>query len=320
MLGFFKKNQVQQPQDIATVLDKHLGSYVRTSVAHKMLLTGLLIFGVGMSVYSGMLNDSAGKNHIALIQIKGEISEDNPTGSGLKFSRVFEEASNDSTVKAILITASSGGGSPTQSEMMYETIKDYVKKPLSERKLVVVSMMDLCASACLASVIASDKIYVHRNTLIGSIGVRMDGFAIDDALSKVGIERKVLTSGSLKDLLDPYRKLTGEEEAFIKSTIMMPLHNTFVSMVKDARGDKLATDNPLLFTGMVWTGEDGVKNGLADEVMTTAQLEKHLKDEYQVTEVKTYNKERFTLSKLINSGLEHAISQALSKTQAEVTY
>jgi protease-4 len=320
MFSFLKKRQVQQPQDIATVLDKHLGAYVRISVTHKLLLTGLLLFGVAMSVYSGMINDSASKNHIAVIQIKGEISENNPTGSGLQFSRVFEDASNDPTVKAILITASSGGGSPTQSEMMYETIKDYVKKPLSERKPVVVSMMDLCASACLASVIASDKIYVHRNTLIGSIGVRIDGFAIDEALSKVGIERKVLTSGSLKDLLDPYRKLTSEEEEFIKSTIMMPLHNAFVSMVTDARGDKLAKDNPLLFSGMVWTGEDGVKNGLADEVLTTAQLEKRLKEEHQVTELRTYNKERFTLSKLINAGFEHAISKALSKTYTEITY
>lgn len=322
-LGMFKKkkDENETPKTVARVLDKHLGSYVKIAIAHKLMLTALVSFGFLMTVNAyingGIMSLDAG--HIAMIQLRGAISEGNTTGSGVAFAAALDKAAQDKNAKAILIRASSGGGSPTQAEIMYEALREYTAKPLSERKEVIVSVQDMCASACLAAVISADKIYLHRNSLFGSIGVRMDTYGLDEIMDKVGVTKDVLTSVPFKDYLDPYRTRTDAERDFIKTSLINPLHTVFVDMVKEARGDKLQGDTQdILFSGLVWVGQKGVDLGLADSIKTTVQVEAEMKSQYNVKEIKAYNRESFSLMGALTSSIENAVYRRLTNSEFKI--
>ena len=193
----------------------------------------------------------------------------------------------------------------------HQLIKEYTSTPIEERKPVYVSVQEVCASACVMALMPSDKIYVHQNSLIGSISVRMDGWAIDEALAKFDIKRKVLSPGRYKDLFDPYKSINAEEKELIFSSLLEPMHNIFVDTVKSSREGKLDLDNELLFTGMAFNGMQGVEIGLADEVRTTLQLELDLKNEFGVETVKRYNEQSFSFANLLKSAMSDGVKTAI---------
>jgi protease-4 len=147
-----------------------------------------------------------------------------------------------------------------QSHYVYEEIrkikKEYPKTPI----YAVVG--DICASGCYYIASASDKIFVSQASLVGSIGVIMDGFGFVDTMEKFGIERRVLTAGAHKAMLDPFSPRKDDETQFMQR-LLEQVHQQFINAVKDGRGDRLK-DSPDLFSGLVWTGEEGIKLGIAD--------------------------------------------------------
>ena len=299
---------------LAQVLDKHLTKYIRVVNLNNSVKTGMILFGLTLFMFNVFLGSFEVKkvDHIASIAFTGNVSSENTMANARDFSEHFAAAVNDESAKAILIIASSGGGSPTQAEGIHEIIKNYTDKPLSERKPVYVSVQEVCASACVMALASADKITAFRNSLIGSISVRMDGISLDKFLAKFEIERKVISTGSHKPIFDPYRSSTEEEKEFIKTNVMAPMHEHFVNTVIEGRGDKLDKTNELLFTGMVWTGEQSVKIGLADKIQTTYFLEEEMKTQFSVKEIKRYNKPpRFNLKSMLTSSFENAIENVM---------
>lgn len=321
-LRFFKKDTTQeQPkrQTLATVMDQHMGSYVRVMNVNNTLKTMMILIGVALmliNMINGGLN-SREKEHIGVVLLTGAIADGSPTGSGKAFATAFENAIKDEKAKAILVVANSGGGSPVQAEIMNKLIADYTAKPLKERLPVIVSMQEICASACIMALSHADEIYAHGNSMVGSISVRMDGWAIDNALKRFDIQRKVLKTGKYKDLLDPYRNLTSDEAEFIESNLMKPLHESFVNIVKDGRKGKLDESNELLFTGMIWSGTDSKRVGLIDDVKTIYEVEADLKRRYGTEEFKNYNSERMSFKEYFVGSVQKGIESALVKVMAE---
>lgn len=314
--GLLRKDPVPEKakrQTLATVMDQHMGSYVKVMNVNNTLKTMMILIGVALmliNMIDGGLN-SRTKEHVGVVLLTGAIADGSPTGSGKAFATAFEKAAKDEMAKAILIVANSGGGSPVQAEIMNKLIADYTAKPLKDRLPVIVSMQEICASACIMALSHADEIYAHGNSMVGSISVRMDGWAIDKALQRLDIQRKVLKTGKYKDLLDPYRNLTADEEEFIETNLMKPLHESFVNIVKDGRKGKLDESNELLFTGMLWSGTDSKQVGLIDEVKTIYEVEADLKQRYAIEEFKNYNSERMSFKEYFIGSVQKGIESAL---------
>lgn len=323
-MGLFKKkNNEEQSMEIGAVADRHLSTYVRLANTTNAMKAGLMAVGIIGMTSTWLFGDAVSSNdpEVAIIQIKGNISADNVTGNGAKIAKALEEAIKNKNTKAVIISANSGGGSPVQGEIINEAIKS-IKSRRGELDKdgnviadipIIVSIEDVCASACLLSILNADKIYSHRNSLVGSIGVRIDGYAIDDALKSIGVERRVLTSGVNKALLDPYSNWSEQQENKVKTALIDPLYQQFVDDVKEARKEKLDMNNTELFSGMVWTGQQGVDIGLVDEIKTSHDIKRYLMDEYKAEKIKVYNREGFSLSKMMTASFTDAISATLKQ-------
>ncbi|WP_445766819.1 S49 family peptidase [Rheinheimera sp.] len=318
MFWFKKKPKVEEEKNprLASVLDRHLSKYIRVVNINNSVKTAMILFGLTFFMFNILIGsmDVKKTDHIASIGFTGTISTENPMANARSFSEVFFKAIEDTSAKAIVIIANSGGGSPTQAEAINQMVSEYTALPLAERKPVYVTVQEVCASACVLAFASADKIMAHHNSLVGSISVRMDGWAIDKFLKNLDIERKVITTGKYKALFDPYRNLDESEADFIRTEVMGPMHKHFVDTVIAGRGDKLDLSNEMLFTGMIWTGQDGVSVGLVDQIQSTYYVEEELKEMFSVSEVKRYNRPpRFNLKGMFGASIENAIRSILTE-------
>ena len=209
----------------------------------------------------GFFTNSISKEHTALIDVAGAIMEGNPTDAE-NLIEGLRDAVKDKGTKGIVLRMNSPGGSPVQAAYVYEEIRRTKKENPKLPIYAVVS--DLCASGCYYIAAAADKIYVHPSSVVGSIGVIMNGFGFVDTMQRLGVERRLLIAGEHKALLDPFSPVNEVEKQHLQGVINT-VHNQFIDAVKQGRGDRLK-DNPDLFSGLVWTGQDSIKLGLADEV------------------------------------------------------
>lgn len=218
-----------------------------------------VIFGVAMApkIKQGLGVES--KYHTAVIDVVGMIAEDKQANAE-NIIESLRTAVKDKYTKGIILHANSPGGSPVQSSYVYEEIRKTKKEHPDLPIYSVVS--DMCASGCYYIASASDKIFVNHSSLIGSIGVLMDGFGFVESMEKLGIERRLLTAGDHKALLDPFSP-PREDETLYMQGLLNQVHQQFIGAVKAGRGDRLK-ETPELFSGLVWTGEEGVKLGVAD--------------------------------------------------------
>jgi protease-4 len=234
----------------------------RWSVFFKLLMFLYLIalFGVAMypSIKKNMGDDS--KGHTAVIDVVGAIAEDKDANAA-SIIESLRDAVKDKNTKGIILHSNSPGGSPVQSSYVYEEIRKIKKEHPDLPVYAVVS--DICASGCYYIASASDKIFVNQSSLIGSIGVLMDGFGFVDTMQKLGVERRLLTAGSHKAMLDPFSPPKEDETKYMQG-LLDQVHQQFIGAVKAGRGDRLK-ETPEMFSGLVWTGEAGVKLGVADD-------------------------------------------------------
>lgn len=200
-----------------------------------------------------------GKDHAAVIDVVGLIAE-NQNANADSIIKSLKNAVKDKNTKGIILHANSPGGSPVQSSYVYDEIRKIKKEHPDLPVYTVVS--DICASGCYYIASASDKIFVNQASLIGSIGVLMDGFGFVNVMEKLGVERRLLTAGAHKAMLDPFSPPKEEETRYMQG-LLDQVHQQFIGAVKAGRGDRLK-DMPELFSGLVWTGEEGVKLGVAD--------------------------------------------------------
>lgn len=197
--------------------------------------------------------------HTALIDLEGVIAA-NTQANADNLVGALRAAYKDKKTAAVILRINSPGGSPVQAGYVYDEIKRLRKKHPKIKLYAVVS--DICASGGYYIAAAADEIYADKASIVGSIGVLMDGFGFVDTLKKVGVERRLMTAGKHKGVLDPFSPLKKSEVNHVQN-LLNTVHRQFINSVKEGRGDRLA-DNPDLFTGLFWNGEEGVKLGLVD--------------------------------------------------------
>ena len=245
----------------------------RWGIFFKSLMFVYLIAVFGVAVYPKLSQNigSDSKDHTAVINVVGMIAE----GKDANADSIIESLRNavkDEHTKGIILHANSPGGSPVQSSYVYEEIRKIKKEHPDLPIYAVVS--DICASGCYFIVSASDKIFVNPSSLVGSIGVLMDGFGFVDGMQKLGVERRLFTAGAHKAMLDPFSPSKEDETLYIQG-LLNQVHQQFIDAVKAGRGDRLK-ENPDMFSGLVWTGEEGVKQGIVDGVGNQDYVAKEL--------------------------------------------
>ncbi len=245
----------------------------RWGIAFKSLLFVYLfaIFGVAVYPKLGDHHGATGEDHTAIIDLVGQISEDKDANAD-SIIEGLRDAVEDKHTKGIILHANSPGGSPVQSAYVYDEIRRIKKEHPTLPIYTVVS--DMCASGCYYIASASDKIFVNPASLVGSIGVLMDGFGFVDGMQKLGVERRLLTAGSHKAMLDPFTPRKENETIYMQS-LLNQVHQQFINAVKVGRGSRLK-ESPEMFSGLVWSGEEGVKLGLVDEFATQKEVAKNL--------------------------------------------
>lgn len=245
----------------------------RWSVFFKSLMFVYLTVALGVAVYPKISQNFGvdSKDHTAVIDVVGMIAEDKPANAD-SIIESLRDAVKDEHTKGIILHANSPGGSPVQSSYVYEEIRKIKKEHPALPVYAVVS--DMCASGCYYIVSAADKIFVNPSSLVGSIGVIMDGFGFVDIMQKLGVERRLITAGAHKAMLDPFSPPKEDELRYVQGLINQ-VHQQFISAVKAGRGDRLK-ENPDMFSGLVWTGEEGVKQGIVDGVGNQDNVAKDL--------------------------------------------
>lgn len=196
--------------------------------------------------------------HTALVEMQGVISSEDVSAdliiSGL------QNAFDDKNTVGVVLRINSPGGSPVQAGQIYDEIKRL--RSLHPKTPLYVVVDDICASGGYYVAAAADKIFVDKASLVGSIGVLMDGFGFTKAMEKIGVERRLLTAGENKGFLDPFSPSDPKQEAFAKN-MLEEVHQQFIDVVRKGRGKRLK-ETPEMFSGLVWSGAKSIELGLSD--------------------------------------------------------
>lgn len=197
----------------------------------------------------------------AVVELDGEIA----AGSVASADNVIaglRAAFEDKGTAGIVLRANSPGGSPVQAAYINDEIRRLREKHPKTPVYAVIG--DMCASGCYYAVVAADRVYSDRASLVGSIGVLMNGFGFVDGMKKLGIERRLLTAGEHKGFLDPFSPMKAADRAHAQK-MLTEIHRQFIERVRDGRGNALKKDKEI-FSGLFWTGEQAIKLGLVDEI------------------------------------------------------
>ncbi len=202
---------------------------------------------------------SAETQHTALGELAGVIADGEEASADNIVSGLRAAFENNNSA-AVILRINSPGGSPVQASYINREITRL--REMHPEKPIYAVVTDICASGGVFAAVATDKIYADKASIVGSIGVRMDGFGFVDAMEKLGVERRLMTAGEHKGLLDPFQPENEFEKQHIQS-LLDEIHQQFIDVVVEGRGDKLAKDKNM-FSGLFWTGEQALELGLVD--------------------------------------------------------
>ena len=236
----------------------------RWGIFFKLMTFAYLIAILGIATYPQFKEEigGAGKPHAAVVDVVGVIAQGETASAGTVIEGL-RDAIKDKNTKGIILNINSPGGSPVQSAYIYDEIRRL--KKLHPDMPIYSVVGDICASGGYYIASASDKIYVNQASIIGSIGVIMNGFGFTNVMEKFGVERRLLTAGEHKAMLDPFSPVKEPETKHMQS-LLDEVHQQFISAVREGRGNRLKeAEAPEMFSGLVWTGTEGVKLGLADD-------------------------------------------------------
>ncbi len=211
------------------------------------------------------------QEHTAIIEIKGVISSESEANADAIITGL-REAFKEEKVKGVILRINSPGGSPVQAGYINDEIYR-LKKKHPEKKVYAV-IVDICASGGYYIAAAADEIYADKASMVGSIGVLMNGFGFVDAMKKIGVERRLYTAGEHKGFLDPFTKANPEDVKHIKG-LLKNIHQQFIDTVRKGRGDKLKDDDKL-FSGLIWSGEESIKMGLVDALGSSSYVAREI--------------------------------------------
>ena len=217
-----------------------------------------MFFGLGW--FGGNEISISGK-HTALVELRGVISSDS-VSSADNVNAGLQHAFKDEKTRGVILRINSPGGSPVQAGY----INDEIRRLRAEHPQIPLYAVveDICASGGYYVAAAADKIYVDKASVVGSIGVLMNGFGFTGAMEKLGIERRLITAGKNKGFLDPFSPPNTEQEKYAKE-MLSDVHEQFIQVVRQGRGKRLK-EAPEMFSGVVWTGQKSIDLGLADAI------------------------------------------------------
>lgn len=254
----------------------------RWNIFFRFVFVALILLGIALAFgYTGADMESVG-THSALVEIDGTI-DSGGTGSADSVIPALNRAFADAGAVGVILRINSPGGSPVQAGIINDEIQRlrlaYPQKPL----YVVVD--EMCASGGYYIAAAADRIYVNKASIVGSIGVLMDGFGFTSLMEKVGVERRLLTAGENKGFLDPFSPVQPKQVEYAQ-TMVAEIHQQFIDVVRKGRGKRLK-ETPDMFSGLFWSGARAVELGLADGFGTVSSV---ARNELKTEDIVDYTK------------------------------
>ncbi|MBI5436206.1 MAG: S49 family peptidase [Nitrosomonadales bacterium] len=220
-----------------------------------------IVLFLAMGWIGGKAETALGGKHTALVEMNGVIAS-NSAASADNIIPSLQDAFKDKKTQGVILRINSPGGSPVQAGYINDEIRrlraKYPKIPL----YAVVE--DMCASGGYYVAAAADRIFVNKASMVGSIGVLMDGFGFTGTMEKLGVERRLLTAGENKGFMDPFSPMNPHHKELVKQ-MLDEIHQQFIAVVKQGRGKRLK-ETPDTFSGLFWTGQKSIELGLADEM------------------------------------------------------
>jgi protease-4 len=201
------------------------------------------------------------KKHTSMVELDGIISASSDASAD-KVNAALQAAFKDKNTQGVVLRINSPGGSPVQAQTIYDEMRRLRRKYPDIPLYAVVE--DICASGGYFVAAGADRIYVAKSSLVGSIGVLMNGFGFTGLMDKLGIERRLITSGENKGMLDPFSPLDEKHRRYAQQ-LADDIHQQFISVVREGRGKRLK-ETPDIFSGLIWTGQKSVELGLADGI------------------------------------------------------
>ncbi|MES1982586.1 MAG: S49 family peptidase [Pseudomonadota bacterium] len=274
----------------------------RWSIFFKILGFGYLFITLALFMgWVGGKSEKLGGKHTALVELSGVISSDGAASADNVIAGL-QEAFKDKHTQGVIMRINSPGGSPVQSGYINDEIRRLrIKYPAIPLYVVV---EDMCASGGYYVAAAADKIFVNKASLVGSIGVLMDGFGFTGTMEKLGVERRLLTAGENKGFMDPFSPRNPAHEAFTK-TMLAEIHQQFIDVVRQGRGKRLK-ENPDIFSGLFWSGQKSIELGLADEMGSVESVARDVIKAEDIVDYTTHEGIADRLAKKLGAGVASA--------------
>lgn len=267
-------------------------------------LTPVLLLTVDLNEFDVLkVKEPGSGKHTALVKMPGVIAS-GEKASADSIITGLQDAFEDEDTAGVILEINSPGGSPVQSADIYDEIVRL--RELHDDIPLYVVVSDIAASGGYFVASAADKIYVNKSSLVGSIGVRMDSFGLVGLIEKMGIERRLLTAGEHKGLLDPFLPSNKKQQQHLQ-TMLDQVHDHFISAVKKGRGERLK-DNPDLFSGLIWSGEEAIKLGLVDDYGSTEMVARTVIEQEDIVDFTSKELLFDRLAERVGAAFGHAFS------------
>src|SRR5687767_6619611 len=233
---------------------------------------------------------AGGRKHTAMVEVSGLIAP-GTDASAERITTALQAAFKDKNTQGVVVRINSPGGSPVQAQTIYDEMKRLRKKHPEIPLYAVIE--DVCASGGYFVAVGADRIYVGKSSIVGSIGVLMNGFGFTGLMDKLGVERRLITAGENKGMLDPFSPVEPKDVQHAKQLIH-DVHEQFIGVVREGRGKRLK-ETPELFSGLIWTGQKSVELGLADGI---GSLESVARDVLKAEDIVDYTQKDNVAEKL----------------------
>ena len=274
----------------------------------------LVVMGRGCSTANVDSSTTTG-NHLAVVDIIGTIAADDKSVNSEDTIKSLKKAFENKQSKAVILNINSPGGSPVQSDEIWQEIQ-ILKKAHTDKKLYAV-IGDTGASGAYYIASAADQIIVNPSSLVGSIGVIMPNYGVNGLMQKLGVEDRTMTSGSNKALLSMTQPVDPAQKAHVQG-VLDNVHGHFIEAVKKGRGEKLKSNDPAIFSGLFWTGEQAVSLGIADRIGSVNALKRELKIDKTVNYTIEHNPLDSILGRMgatVGQGITSSITQQIQSEQ-----
>ena len=246
--------------NLATAALKEQRRARRWGIFFKLLTFAYLSFILLLAVdWKSGGEKGGGKKHTAMVEVSGLIAP-GTDASAERVMAALQAAFKDKNTQGVVVRCNSPGGSPVQAQTIYDEMRR-LRKQYPEIPLYAV-VEDVCASGGYVVAVGADRIFVSKASVVGSIGVLMNGFGFTGLMEKLGVERRLITAGENKGMLDPFSPMTDKDIEHAKA-LMADIHQQFIAVVREGRGKRLK-ENADTFSGLIWTGQKSVELGLTD--------------------------------------------------------